>query len=1074
MTLLHAHSDPDFTQHLRAVLKEADGTPHSVDIAVGYFYLSGFRVVADLLADRPGQVRLLLGRTDRPTQQEIAAGYGPQEPIAAGYPATLSRTQEVAIRDETVGNVGRSAAVQPQEDASAAAIKSLAALIAGGKVEVRAYLKERLHAKAYIGYTGLASTPGTAIIGSTNFSASGFSGNTELNYPVTHGGDVAEVRQWFERLWADSEPVSDRVVEQLQASWPLAAPEPYLIYLKILYELYGDTLGDPALPEKPPVELTDYQQDAVAAGLAMLARHNGCYIADVVGLGKTYIGAEILRRLTRQEPAAGDPLVICPAPLTAMWERVCDQFGIIDADVLSIGRLTEAGLKSNRDLKKILRNAGPVLIDEAHNFRNNNQRRRVLLDFLKGNRRHKTILLSATPQNLAPRDILRQLELFLDPVNHGLPGIAEPLHNYFPEDLAYPLDDRAGEVLRHILLRRRRRDIVEYYPHSSLKGQPIRFPDQELVNQNYSLEHAYRQAGGLDKIVRLLKEEYQASRYRHAFYLTAAAKKKPEYWPLQNPGKTLAALMRVLLFKRLESSIPAFRSTLENLIKSNWDFRDQILSGAVGQDDGEYDAEEEPAAQDAAELDADYIALKDKAYPAADFRCRQWARDLEKDAAILQQIHDGVKDLTPADDAKLDAIKKFVADPGVKKDKLLIFTESQVTARYLYRELKAAYPQTAIDLLTGEDSKAAGQDKMARFSPVSNGQPDLPKREQTKILIATDVLSQGQNLQDCGRALNYDLHWNPVTIIQRYGRIDRITTKHEVIRLHNMLPDAGVDQQIDLTGKLGSRVQAFHDFIGLDAEILNEAERVNRESIYAIYDDGKMPEMEDRMDGATLAQEANGILNRIRREQPELWNQLLNMPDGLRAALTNPAHPNADSTLMLLRAGAHHQIGYASAGGGEVIPLPPHELAIRAACSPDTPALPLPPDTNQRIARGVAAWAAALAQPAALESRRRDDQAIRYIDQQLAQLRIDRAADDNALRRIESLRQRFATALPASVNAQIRNLRRQKVAGSAFLQALAELESWLPPTAATRPLAPPPAQGHIQVVCSLGIATAAG
>ena len=1070
MTLLHAHSDPDFTQHLRAVLAEADGEPHSVDIAVGYFYLSGFRVVTDLLADRPGQVRLLLGRTDRPTQQEIAAGYGPQEPA----PATLSRTQEVAIRDETVGNVGRSAALQPQEDASAAAIKSLAALIAGGKVEVRAYLKERLHAKAYIGYTGLASAPGTAIIGSTNFSASGFNGNTELNYPVTHGGDVDEVRQWFERLWADSEPVSDRVVEQLQASWPLAAPEPYLIYLKILYELYGDTLGEPALPEKPPVELTDYQQDAVAAGLAMLARHNGCYIADVVGLGKTYIGAEILRRLTRQEPAAGDPLVICPAPLTAMWERVCDQFGIIDADVVSMGRLTAANYDSDRGLQKTLRNAGPVLIDEAHNFRNNNQRRRVLLDFLKGNRRHKTILLSATPQNLAPRDILRQLELFLDPVNHGLPGIAEPLHNYFPEDLSEPLDDRAGEVLRHILLRRRRRDIVEYYPHSSLKGQPIRFPDQELVNQSYSLEHAYRQAGGLDKIVRLLKEEYQASRYRHAFYLTAAAKKKPEYWPLQNPGKTLAALMRVLLFKRLESSIPAFRSTLENLIKSNQAFRDQILSGAVRQDDGEYDAEEELAAQDAAELDADYIALKDKAYPAADFRCRQWARDLEKDAAILQQIHAAVKDLTPADDAKLTALKEFVAEPGVHQDKLLIFTESQVTARYLHRELQAAYPQTAIDLLTGEDSKAAGQDKMARFSPVSNGQPDLPKREQTKILIATDVLSQGQNLQDCGRALNYDLHWNPVTIIQRYGRIDRITTKHEVIRLHNMLPDAGVDKQIDLTGKLGSRAQAFHDFIGLDAEILQQTERVNRESIYAIYD-REMPEMDDRMDGATLAQEANAILNRIRREQPELWNQLLNMPDGLRAALTNPAHPNADSTLLLLRAGPHHQIGYASAAGGEVIPLPPHELANRAACSPDTPALPLPPDTNQRIARGVAAWAAAREQPAALEPRRRDDQAIRYIDQQLGQLRIDQAADDNALRQIENLRQRFAGELPAAVNAQIRALRRQKVSGKDFLQALAELESRLPSApAAAMPLSPPPAQTHIQVVCSLGIATAAG
>ena len=201
---------------------------------------------------------------------------------------------------------------------------------------MRAYLKDRMHAKAYIGYTGRAATPGTAIIGSTNFSAAGFAGNTELNYPVPHGGDVAAVRNWFERLWQEGEPVSDQAVEQLQASRPLAVPDPYLMYLKILYELYGDTRGDYSGPPAPfPVELTDFQQDAVATGLAMLERHNGCYIADVVGRGKTYIGAEILRRLAlKDSQAGGDPLVICPPRLAAMWERVCDRFGPDNADVV--------------------------------------------------------------------------------------------------------------------------------------------------------------------------------------------------------------------------------------------------------------------------------------------------------------------------------------------------------------------------------------------------------------------------------------------------------------------------------------------------------------------------------------------------------------------------------------------------------------------------------------------------------------------------------------------------------------------------------------------------------------------
>lgn len=227
MTILHTRSDPQFADHLRSVPADANGQPHNVDIAVGYFYLSGFARVGDQLASRPGAVRILIGRTDRPTMAAIAAGYSPREAAAA----------------ETFANVGRNTAAQPQGDASEAGIKSLAALVAGGKVEARAYLKDRRHAKACIGCTGIPGAPGTAIIGSA-----GFAGNTELNYPVIRGGDVSEIRGWFERLWQEGEPVSDRAVEQIRAGWPQAVPDPYPMCLKILYELYGDALGDDAGP----------------------------------------------------------------------------------------------------------------------------------------------------------------------------------------------------------------------------------------------------------------------------------------------------------------------------------------------------------------------------------------------------------------------------------------------------------------------------------------------------------------------------------------------------------------------------------------------------------------------------------------------------------------------------------------------------------------------------------------------------------------------------------------------------------------------------------------------------------
>ena len=1081
MTILHAHSDPQFTEYLRTVLAEANGQPHSVDIAVGYFYLSGFTQVTDLLAKRPGRVRILIGRTDRPTREEIVAGYTPRE-SADCYHAAQNRRDETAARDETLDNVGRNAGAQSQDNASEAGIKSLAQLIADGRVDVRAYVKGRMHAKAYIGYTGLGSSPGTAIIGSTNFSQAGFTGNTELNYPVTHGGDVNEIREWFERLWHESEPVGDRVVEQLKNSWPLATPEPYLIYLKVLYELYGDTLGEEtAVPGPPSVELTDYQQDAVAAGLAMLDRHGGCYIADVVGMGKTYIGAEILRRLYINEQNAGDPLIICPASLRRMWERTCNQFGLHDVDVLSRGRLTEASVAGDRNLQKMLRNSGPVLIDEAHGFRNNSQRRRVLLNLLKGVKRHKVILLSATPQNLAPTDILRQLELFLDANRHGLPGVSGTLSQYFPQDISRADPAQVASVLQHVLIRRRRQDIRRNYPYSTLNGQPIRFPEAQLSNREYSLDHVYKKAGGIKHMADLLNQ-YQAARYRPAKYLNEDAKERPEYANIVRSNRgNLAGIMTTNLWKRLESSIPAFRSTLEVLIDSNRTFRDHILSGGITKDDGVADSEEaltldqpndEELDTDELDQDEELITIREQSYSASDFDCPGWLDDLEADHRILNAIADSLKSIKAdpdgdaSDDAKLHEIKSFVKSPGVAGEKVLIFTESKVTANYLYHQIKADNPGVNVDLLMGGDRHSA--DKVARFAPRSNDRPDLPESEQSRILIATDVIAEGQNLQDCNRVVSYDLHWNPVTLIQRHGRVDRITTEHDEIYLHNMMPDPAVEGAIGIRGTLGNRVQAFHDLIGLDNVVLENGERVNPESIYSIYD-GEMPdEQDDVTDSLAVAQQANALLNRIRREQPELWQRLWLMPDGLRAAMTADGHPNAGSTITLVTRGDEKH-GYAVNSNGDVAELTQAELVREVECEPGTSAVPLPDDTNARVSAAVAALADAMVpKPVSLEPRLRDDQVTRYVNRQLGQLRLDDQDNLTRLRHLETLRVVFNGELPVSVNEKIRTLLREGVEGEPLISALTAMLTELPkPDQSDEP--PRGVNINIRIVCSMGI-----
>ncbi len=722
-----------------------------------------------------------------------------------------------------------------------------------------------------------------------------------------------------------------------------------------------------------------------------------------MGMGKTYVGAEILRRLYIAERDAGDPLIICPASLRQMWERACNRFGLHDADVLSRGRLTEASVADDRSLQKMLRHAGPVLIDEAHGFRNNSQRRRVLLNLLKGARRHKVILLSATPQNLAPTDILNQLVLFLDPSRHGhgLPGVSGSLFDYFPSDIGRADPAQVASVLQHVLIRRRRQDIRRNYPDSALNGRPIRFPQARLSNREYSLDHVYRKAGGIQRIADLLKQ-YQAARYRPAKYLNEDAREQPEYANIVRSNRgNLAGIMTTNLWKRLESSIPAFRSTLAVLIDSNRNFRNQILNGGVNKDDGVTDSEEiltidqpndeEP---DTDELDRDEarITIKEQSYAASDFDCSAWLDDLDADDCILNAVADalqGIKadpDGDASDDAKLHEIKSFVKLPGVAGEKLLIFTESKVTANYLSRQLKADNLGVNVDLLMGGDRRSA--DKVARFSPRSNDQPSLPDGEQTRILIATDVIAEGQNLQDCNRVVSYDLHWNPVTLIQRHGRVDRITTEHAEIYLHNMMPDPAVEDKISIRETVGSRVQAFHDLIGLDNVVLENGERVNPESIYSIYD-GEMPEEQDDVtDSLALAQQANALLNRIRREQPELWQRLLLMPDGLRAAMTAGNQPNAGATITLLARNDVRQ-GYAVNSEGSVAELALAELVRQVECEPDTPAVPLPSDTNIRVSAAVAALLDKLAPPANPEPHRRADRIVRYVNTQLGQLRLD-------------------------------------------------------------------------------------
>ena len=242
---------------------------------------------------------------------------------------------------------------------------------------------------------------------------------------------------------------------------------------------------------------------------------------------------------------------------------------------------------------------------------------------------------------------------------------------------------------------------------------------------------------------------------------------------------------------------------------------------------------------------------------------------------MLKDILGRVEDIGPDDDDKLRVLRNFLARPEVQAGKVLVFSEAETTVEYLYRELNPNGQHTHIARLTGSTSHDAER-TVKRFSPTWNlGAREAMPGPAIRVLFATDIVSEGQNLQDCACVLNYDLHWNPVRLIQRFGRVDRIGTEHEVINLHTTCgPDVAVDEKLSLTERLHRRIQSFHDLIGLDSKLLSDAERLNANVMYRIYDGKTLPEMDDGLDEVAANQRAITLLQRIQEEDPQLWQTI--------------------------------------------------------------------------------------------------------------------------------------------------------------------------------------------------------
>lgn len=868
----------------------------SAKFAVGYFMLSGFECIKDKLNDIK-ELKLLIGNTTtQETIEQMAEGYKRLELVKqeAEKHLLFPKTTEIKKRiEETQENLKEHISLMEQTDDAQELIITLANLIEKKKIEVKICTKGRLHAKAYI-FDYPTNSPygkGIGIVGSSNLTLSGIGGvtpNTELNVVISGDANHAELTKWFNELWYEAKPFDDHLLTLLKESWAMNLVRPYDIYIKTLYNLVKDRLEKPEDIDMlwglfPP--LTDFQKEAVEHGIRILQRNNGVFIADVVGLGKSFIGSALLRYFS--EVGGFKPIIICPPSLEEMWKEYADKFDF-HAPVVSIGDLSQGRLDlishkvySERDL---------VLVDESHNFRYSDTNRYEALQPYLNTR--KAIFLTATPRNKSAWDIYHQIKLFHP--EDKTPLVDPPsLKEFF--DLVEERKKNLPDLLTHLLIRRTRRYIMEKWgildekgkKYILLKNKRCYFPKRILKTIEYSIEKVY---GGIYEDVRELIEELTFARYGLWNYVIPTKQDVTPYTELKTAGKALKGLMRTMVLKRLESSVEAFRCTINTLMWVHETFVKAIDEKGVvpaGEEAQKMIYEWDEASDETGLMDE--LEKISKTYSVKDFNIDDLKKDILHDVKILKKIFGLVENIMPEQDDKLQTLIRLMSKTPLDKEKVLIFTQYSDTADYLEKNLKMMANLKMIDSKTKNRLEIVG-----RFAPISNMYKLETGEEEIRILVSTDVLSEGLNLQDCFHVINYDLHWTPIRLIQRIGRVDRIRTEElfaEYIYAYNFLPETELEKRLGIKEKLRHRIDEIHRTVGEDSEILEKGEVLNENAMYAIYDPkpdtaDKLEEEVDKIGGDWLSvyTESEDLIRKLMMEEKKYMDWIIQLPDGIRSA----------------------------------------------------------------------------------------------------------------------------------------------------------------------------------------------
>lgn len=840
-------------------LAEWSEISHKFDIATGYFEI-GALLALDGKWQKLDQVRILMGdEVTKRTHRALAEG--------------LSRVGQ--LLDDSIER-------EKQKNDFLTGVDQIVQAIASGKIQCRVYVKKKFHAKAYITHSKLAVVGSSALVGSSNFTYPGITGNVELNVQLRR--EVEELQQWFDAHWADAEDASVEVLKVMERQTRNYLPfEVYAKSLQAYFNNYEETAGDWERHQSRMYPILDqYQRDGYGALLKISGKYGGAFLCDGVGLGKTFVGLMLIERLVKFERKK--VLLIVPkSGREPVWESSLRSYlPELFGDFSNLVLINHTDLQRGGDwvekLQRLKEQADVIVIDEAHHFRNPSTKKDTSRYWqMQGLAKDKSVfMLTATPinnrlidlQHLIEHFTQREAGHFKDTLGiHSLPGHFRKLEKELSKRMGSELLQgelaglETGDILsqdslfRELVVQRSRAYVRQSQITAGAKA--ALFPKREAPKvADYSVKKTY---GKLLGMVEKAFNKKQPLFTLPMYYPLAYAKAPVADGIEDNRQKQVVGLIRILFLKRFESSASAFESSCQQLLRKvmafvqvnsttkheqasmeRWRIHQEELLGDVQKRQHQLfdSAGEEEAEQDEDVVPEEMLAAVEL-LDRNEFDVPQMLSESLQDLNQLAEFLNELRQFKPSHDDKLRALIQLLkTDPVLKKHKVMIFSEFSATARYLAKELEKAGIK-GIDQIDSATKRSRG-DVIRQFAPYYNNMTSQALADkghtETRVLIATDVLSEGLNLQDATRLINYDLHWNPVRLMQRIGRVDRrmnpdiekrlvkdhpeVKAIRGTVEYWNFLPPGELDELLNLFKKVSNKTLLISKTLGIEGKKL--------------------------------------------------------------------------------------------------------------------------------------------------------------------------------------------------------------------------------------------------------------